>query len=575
MLMERVRSVTKYFMWVVAASFIIFMFFGFGSNILSGSKQQKENVIAVVNKEGITVREYGDALKSGIRNISGALGSDPIKERQISEATVNQLITDRIIEDLLKKRAISVSDEQVVNIIKEAPPPEITQNPDFWVEGQFNYSRYLQLLEDPRADEFIRSYASQIMKNFPMGILLGEVSSMARITSSNAVEKLLEDSVKIRIEYIKLSLLEWKSNETSISPEEFYSQHKEMFRRDGLVKLSYVSFPVSVSEEMIQTTWELANSLLERAKTDSFELLMSHYSYLPDSRSLLNGWVKTKTLKNDFATAVAKMSKGKVDGPIKSNIGFHILKLVDRQKDSVNMREIFLPVFPSFDEFQSTQSKAWKLVKKLREDPGTDIPDEYNARYITLEKGEFPDIPVNYGTFLVDMKEGDVSYPLIGDGAFYVFRVEKKEEGIPPFYEIAEEVRDSLIKFEAGKRAIVYALKNFSGKELPRKPEKGKWGITPYFTLNNYNNFNIPETVALLAFYVKRDGILPPVRAGEYMYIVKVVDLKMPDREKMKTLIPHIAIQLQQSKEKFYFQKWFSEQRRNYSVEDLREKVYE
>jgi hypothetical protein len=408
-----------------------------------------------------------------------------------------------------------------------------------------------------------------------MGILRGEVSSMARVTTGDAVEKLLDDSVKVRIEYIRLPLSEWESKETSISPEEFYSRHKEMFIRDGMVKLSYVSFPISISEEMIQTTSELANSLMERAKTDSFELLMNHYSYLPDNRILLNGWIKTNVLKNYFPTAVAGLSRGKVIGPIKSDMGFHILKIVNRQKDSVDIREIFLPIFPSFEEFQKAQSQAWRLVKKLRNEPGMSFSEEYNARYVTLNKGEFPDIPVNYGTFLINPKEGDVSYPLIGNDAFYVFRVEKKEEGLPPFAEIEEEVKDSLIKFEAAKRAKVYALKNFSGKELPRKPEKGKWGITPYFTLNDCSSFAVPEKVALLALYAKRDGILPPVKAGEYLYVVKVLDFKMPDNEKIRALVQPIAVQLQRSKEAFYFQKWFYEQRSNYSVEDLREKVYE
>jgi hypothetical protein len=573
--MEKVRSVTKYFMWVVAASFIIFMFFGFGSNILSGSKQQKENIIAVVNKEGITVSEYGNSLRDGIKNISGALGADPVKERQISEMTINQLITDRIIGDLLKKRAISISEEQIADIIRESPPTEIAQDPNFWVEGKFDYGKYLQLIGDPRATQFVRAYASQIKKNFPMGILRGEVSSMARVTTGDAIEKLLEDSAKVRIEYIKLSLDEWKPGETSISPEEFYSQHKEIFRRDGKIELSYVSFPISISEEMVEATRELANSLFERAETDSFELLISHYSYLPDNRNLFNGWVKIDVLKKYLPTALSGMSRGKVARPIENDKGFHILKLVDRRKDSVDIREIFLPIFPSFDEFQKVQSQAWKLVKNLREEPGVEIPKEYDVKYIFVNKGEFPDIPVNFGTFLINPKEGDVSYPLVGNDAFYVFRVEKMEEGIPPFSEIAEEVRDSLIEFEAAKRAKIYALRNFSGKELPRKPEKGNWAITPYFTMNNYSDFGVPEEIALLAFYGKGDGILPPVRAGNYMYIVKVVDSKMPDSGKLKGLIQPIAMQLQQSKETFYFPKWFYEQRRNYNVEDLREKVYE
>jgi hypothetical protein len=327
---------------------------------------------------------------------------------------------------------------------------------------------------------------------------------------------------------------------------------------------------------MVQTTRELANSILERAKTDSFELLISQYSYLPDNRNLFNGWVKTKVLKNDFAKAIARMSKGKVTGPIKSDMGFHILKLVKREKDSVDMREIFLPVFPSFDDFQRAQSQAWKLVKKLRDEPSLSVPKEYDVKHISVSKGEIPDIPVNFGTFLINPKQEDVSYPLIGDSAFYVFRVEKIEEGIPPFSEIADEVRDSLILIEAAKRAKVYALRNFPGRELPRKPEKGEWGITPYFTLN-HNNSALPDKIAMLALYVRIEdkGILPIVRAGESMYIIKVVDLKIPDHEKIRELIPPIAAELQQSKETFYFQNWFYEQRKNYNFEDMREKVYE
>jgi parvulin-like peptidyl-prolyl isomerase len=575
MLMEKVRSVTKYFMWFAAAAFVFSMAIGFGTTIFWKDSRGKEDIIAEVGDEAITIREYGNALRSGLRSVSGALGADPIKERQMSESVINQLITDKIIEDLLDKRKISVSEDQLINIIRESPPPEVTQNPDFWMGEQFDYDRYFELLKDPRASQFIRAYATQIAENFPMSILRGEIFSMARVTSGEAIEKFLEDSVKVRIEYIRLPLEEWKSKETSISEEEFYSDHKEIFRRNYLMKLGYVSFPISIDEETIQTTEELANSVAERARTDSFDLLVRQYSYFPDERALLGGWVKVKNLKHDFASALAGLREGEVSKPVKSNKGFHILKLEERQRDSVNVKEIFLPVFSSFEEFQKSSSRAWKLVKKLRADSSLNVPEEYKPQYVYLGKGDFPDIPVSFGTFLVNPKVGDVSYPLIGEEAFYVFWVEEMGGDISPFSEIEEEVRDSLINYEAAVRAKNYAISNFSGIDLPRRPEKGKWGRTPYFSYENHSQFNIPEKIAYLALNIRKDVVFPPLRAGEYIYVIKQIDFKMPDTEKLRTLVLDIARELQRSKEASYFQRWFYQKRREYNIKDFRERIYE
>jgi len=65
------------------------------------------------------------------------------------------------------------------------------------------------------------------------------------------------------------------------------------------------------------------------------------------------------------------------------------------------------------------------------------------------------------------------------------------------------------------------------------------------------------------------------VRVGESLFVVKTIDFKMPGSEKFQELIPALAVQLQQSKESLYFEKWFSEQRKQYNIEDLRESLYE
>jgi hypothetical protein len=304
-------------------------------------------------------------------------------------------------------------------------------------------------------------------------------------------------------------------------------------------------------------------------------LLVGKYSYFPDDRGLFNGWVAVGDLPYKFTTAIAGMSKGNISKPIETDFGLHIIQLKDRKRDSVNIGEILLSVFPSFDAFQKVSNEAWKLVKELRDTESLDIPEKYDVKYISYGENEYPNLPVNFGTFLSDIEEGKVSYPLIGEDGFYVCWIEEKEEGIPSFADIEEEVKDSLMSFEAARRARDYALKTFTGDKLPRNPEKGKWGRTSYFTLKTFENVNIPEKVAFLAFSVRQEGLFPPVRAGESLFIIKIIDFKMPGTEELHEIVPKIAARLQMEKEGYFFQKWYSEQREGYNVLDVREKIYE
>ena len=104
---------------------------------------------------------------------------------------------------------------------------------------------------------------------------------------------------------------------------------------------------------------------------------------------------------------------------------------------------------------------------------------------------------------------------------------------------------------------------------------RDRWKRTPYFTLENYGKFDIPEKVAFLSLNIRRNTILPPIMDGDFVYVVKQLDFKMPDTEKLRQVVPEIAVKLQTSKESEYFQKWFYHKRNEYNVIDLREKIYE
>jgi len=169
-------------MWVIAASFVLFIFFGFGSNLISGRGGKKDNLIAEVNGAGIDYREFSFLLSSKIKFISGSIGIDPLRERMLYDQVINELIMDRILKSQIIKRDIFISDKQIIDIIKNSPPREIYQDTTFWIGGQFDYSRYYELLKEPLLREFINDYAKRLKEDLPRRILSGEISSLVRLT---------------------------------------------------------------------------------------------------------------------------------------------------------------------------------------------------------------------------------------------------------------------------------------------------------------------------------------------------------------------------------------------------------
>ena len=577
MIMQKLRKTTKYFMWVIAVIFVLFIFFGFGSNMIRSGDERSRNLIAEVNGKGIDYRQYSSVLNSNIRMISGAVGIDPLKERRLSDQIVNQLIMEEILNEQLNKRDIFVSDEQVIDIVKNSPPQEILADTTFWIGGQFDYNRYYQILTSPRASRFVSDYAQQIKENVPKGILAGEINSLVRITNNELIENLMEDSLQFRVEYIRIPVNEWIKEEPTLSPEVFYSNNQDLFRREEWVRLGYLSFPVDIDEEMINSRMDLARSIIKRAENVPFDTLVRIYSYLPEGRILFNGWIPIKSLRSRFTNALLGTKTGEITGPVQSEEGLHIFKLINRERNRLNLKEIFLPLFPSTEAYMKVQTEIVSVARTLRDDSIIHIPEKYTPSYLTYGIGYLPDIGVDFGTFLDEVEEGEISYPLAGRDSLYLFWVEDVIRGIPAFAEIREEVIDTMLLREARESAREYARNIFKGDRLPRHPTKGERHSTPYFTLRNYKDkgIDLPEKIVYLASNLREGKASPPIGVGRYVYIIKVRDRKELSDEYLKEMIPEYAQNLQMEKQTVFYHGWLYDLRKKAEIKDWRGKLYE
>ncbi len=166
---------------------------------------------------------------------------------------------------------------------------------------------------------------------------------MHELMYSDALEKNLENDEEFIavMDNMKKSLLQQYSlrkmfNEITVTEEEmkdYYEKHKEKFVTDEMVNASHI----------LVDSEEKANEILEDI-TDglSFEDAAAQYSSCPSKQAggALGQFGRGQMVK-EFEDAVFSMQVGEISEPIKTQFGYHIIKLTDHTpKRNASLEEV-------------------------------------------------------------------------------------------------------------------------------------------------------------------------------------------------------------------------------------------
>lgn len=100
-----------------------------------------------------------------------------------------------------------------------------------------------------------------------------------------------------------------------------------------------INVPSNASSDQVRKARELANTVVSKARSgEDFAALAAQYS--SGRRSLEGGdlgWRKISQLPSLFNEKVPGLKKGQITDPVRSPIGYHILKLLDSRSSEVHM----------------------------------------------------------------------------------------------------------------------------------------------------------------------------------------------------------------------------------------------
>ncbi|MGH7448962.1 MAG: SurA N-terminal domain-containing protein, partial [Longimicrobiales bacterium] len=473
------RENTKWIMLITALAFVALMVFEWGMDMTGRSSSPVAGDIGRVNGERISYEEWLAVYRNIYQQQQSAIDG-PITSamtRQIEDAAWDQIVTQRLLQQELDRRGIRVSDDEIRDAARLAPPPELQNAPAFQTDGEFDISKYHQFLAQPQDPAFLLQLEAYYRDVIPRSKLFFQTSAGLYVTDGQLWRMYRDANETATVEYVAFdpnSLV--PDNQVTVTDEqvrEYYNEHRDEFVRPAQVTVRYVSLnraPPAV--DSLAAREHAAELRAAAAAGEPFEQVAERAG---------EGSAQTR-FYGDLFTAVRGQSApaldqavfsvpiGEVTQPILTQAGYHVIKVESRDGDSAQVRQLVVPIELS----RAAEDRLLDRADSL-EDAAEAVGLEQSAQRmgLTLRTAEVtPALPILPGVGAIDeglgwaleSNPGDISEVFEADESFYMLElVTRREEGPLPLEEASATIRTLLMRAAKIQRARVILAQTEQG----------------------------------------------------------------------------------------------------------------
>jgi PPIC-type PPIASE domain. len=415
--------------------FVVSDFFGKGRG--ERLKQKKANEIGQIASEYVSYQDFELKVQNlmEIYKLSGNNSIDEATSENIREQVWQQMIREKIQENKYKDLGISVSNDELDELVLgDDPHPIVRQLFTDRSTGLFNKSARVNFLKQTETDENAKKYwlffEDEIVNDRNNTKYSSLVSKGLYATSKQAEFDLNLNKNSVDFSYIMKNFASISDSSVTVSKadeEAYYSTHKNNFKRSALRDIEYVTFDVTPSDEDIKDSEQwILNSKAEFATlTDPIQ-----YINLSADTHYTGYYVPLNEVPENLRDFVKKEDKATVFGPYQDNGSFKIARLLNAadRPDSVHVRHILLGPGQnrSLEKTQALADSLMKLIKAgssfetlaktYSDDQGSAkvggdlgwfqegkmiIP--FNNACFTAKKGEIVKTETNYGVHIIEV----------------------------------------------------------------------------------------------------------------------------------------------------------------------------
>lgn len=497
----------KWSLGLVCLAFIIFYIPDFLRG--SGADAASGDTIARVDGQEISTGEFRRTYQAQLQAYRSAYGANMseqlLKQLGVEQQILQQMVDERAALAEAERLNITASDEEVRQAILTMPA--------FQENGSFiGDQRYQQLLRMQRPPMTASEFEESVRRQLTVQKLRASLTDWMSVP-----DKELEQEYRRRNDKVKLAVVSFTAdsfrNQVQVSDADvaaYFDAHKDEFKIPEKRKIRYalididamrakVNVPtadveraynnnieqystpeqVRASHILLKTSGKddaavkaKAEDILKQAKSGAdFAELAKKYS--EDEGSAKNGgdldYFGRGRMVPEFDQAVFAMQPGEISDLVKTQYGYHIIKLIDKKNATTRPLQDVRQQIVDQLAYEKAQAQAADLAENLSKQISkpADLDRVAKANGLAVQESGFfaRDEPIlglgpapEAAAKAFDMKQGEVAGPLRSSRGF-VFEtlVAKQDPYVPKLDEVKERVRDEVVKNKAREVATTKA----------------------------------------------------------------------------------------------------------------------
>ena len=381
-MLQQMRTTAKWIWLFLFAAFVGVFLFADTSGLIGGAAITPTTAVAEVNGRDILYTDWQQRVSQAMQNQqrSGAsLTQDEV--RQVEDDVLNEMIMQVLLDQEYRKRGIGVSDEEVREFARYAPPPFLYNNPDLQTDGRFDPQKYQRFLASPQARQggILLALESYYKSEIPKEKLFEQITDGVYLTDAELWRSFQDERDSAQVTYVV-----WRPEPdsaalaavTDAEMRTYFNENKARLERPGQAWMSVVRIPRSVTAaDTAATRARLLALRQEIIGGASFEDVARRES--ADSISGANGGDLGRGPRGrfvaEFETAAERLRPGQISEPVLTPFGYHLIKMDDRKGDTLALRHILLRIQQTDSAAMATDRRADELagLASASENPAT------------------------------------------------------------------------------------------------------------------------------------------------------------------------------------------------------------
>ena len=595
------RSSAKYIWIFLVVAFVGGFLLAETSGLLGTARVTTSTAVATVNGEDILATTWFNATSQLEQQATQQSGRSVTldERRNLEDQAFEQLVGDVLLHQEERRRGIRVTNDELAEAAKYAPPPQLAQSPELQTDGRFDPEKYQRFLASPAARQqgILVQLEAYYRDQIPREKLFEQVSSDVYLSDDHlwSIWQDTRDTTQMTYVAFRPELIPDKDVTVSDSDiKDYYDKNKKDFEKPARAVVSVIAIPRTVTAADSAAVKARITAIRDRiTKGEKFEDLAKSES--TDSGSAANGGSLGRGGRGRFVpafeAAAYALPVGEVSQPVLTPFGYHLIRVDEHKGDTLAIRHILIPIVQSDSAATATDRLADDLAKIAASSDKPEVLDEAARKLgIPIKHGvvQETDALTIDGKFIPSVgpwafggaKVGETSDLFDAEDGYYLGRLDSLTKGgVPSLDQATPQVRAVLaiqkkldklmpraqqLSREAAKTSLEDAAKA-AGIPVTQSPQFTRvGGAAGVGRLNQAIGaaFNLPI-----------GAVSAPIRTYDAIFIERVDQRSLQDRAKWETMKDAQRAQVTQQLRQQRVRDFLTNLRENAKVVDRRKEI--